>query len=59
VIAYLGLGIGVPIVIGLWARAWNRGSATRWAAVAFLMTPFGAWIVALVLLIRGPRTRSR
>ena len=56
VLPYLLLGwIVLPIVAALWARAWNRGNPVKWAVVTFFLTPFGFWIVALTLLLRGPR----
>jgi hypothetical protein len=55
VLLLLGLGLVLPVVAGLWARAWNRGNPLVWAAMTFFLTPFGFWIIALVLLVRGPR----
>jgi hypothetical protein len=55
VAVYLLLGVGLAVAVGLWARAWGRNPIV-WGAAALLMTPFGFWLVAIVLAVRGRRT---
>lgn len=57
VAAYFLLGIVLAVLIGLWARAWGRNPLV-WGGVALVMTPFGFWLVALVLALRGRRQRG-
>jgi hypothetical protein len=57
VASYLLLGVVLSALVGLWARAWGRNPLV-WAAVAFAMTPFGLWLVAVALALRGRRPHS-
>lgn len=54
VAAYLLLALVLAVLVGLWARAWGRNPIV-WAGAALVMTPFGVWLVALILALRGRR----
>jgi hypothetical protein len=54
VAGYLLLDVILGALVGLWARAWGR-SSLLWAVVTMAMTPFGFWLVAVALALRGRR----
>ena len=58
VLVLLLLGLGLPVVAALWARAWNRGNPLVWGVITFFLTPFGFWIIVIALLSRGPNRKQ-
>ena len=58
VAGYLLFGVALAVLIGLWARAWGR-SPLVWGIIALIATPFGVWLVALTLALRGRNQKDR
>lgn len=57
VAVYLALGLLLPVLVALWARAWGRNPLV-WGLVTFFLTPFAFLFVALALAASGRRART-